>query len=340
MITMQDIADEAGVSKGTVSYVLNGKQEKARINQETCSKVIAIAEKLGYRRNAIAQSMKTGKTNVIGVIGGLYSGYCMEIIKGINDVASKNNYMIKLLPIELLDDQNVMNVARQCVEQRLAGVICRSIPENGLKILHNELKPNNISMVLVDSSFHHNWCSRVICDDFEGAKMATEYLISQGHRRIGHITNSLTRGFAKIRYDGYIEAIKSINDFVDHENILEVSDDVYSISNVFRNEVSNYIRKFQPSAIFCGSDMIAMKTMNIISELELHITRDISIIGYGGLDFSALANPALTTVAQDFSGMGRKAAEVLFNNLKGNQKIKQIKIPVKLLMRNSVGNIK
>ena len=78
----------------------------------------------------------------------------MEIIKGINSVAAKNNYLIKLFPTESMEE--VKNVARQCVEQCLAGVICRSLPEEELEILRKELESNNIPIVLVDSSFLRN----------------------------------------------------------------------------------------------------------------------------------------------------------------------------------------
>ena len=342
MITMQNIADKAGVSKGTVSYVLNGKQKKARINQETCEKVIAIAESLGYRRNAIAQSMKTGKTNVIGFIGGLYSSYCMDIIKGINDVTSKENYMLKLLPTENMEQ--VKNAARQCVEQRLAGIICRSLTEEELEILRKELEPNNIPIVLVDNSFSHNWCSRVISDDFKGAKQATQYLLDLGHFRIGHITNSLkNKGFAKTRCDGYLEIMKTIDGFNAVNSVCEISDPTdlsYEIFNSFRDKVVNYIKSYKPTAIFCGSDPIAMKIFIIASELGLKIPDDISIIGYANLDFSILANPSLTTVRQNFQKMGKKTAEILHKEINGCQKKTQIKLPVKLIIRNSAQAIK
>ena len=336
MITMQNIADKAGVSKGTVSYVLNGKHKKARINQETCAKVIAIAESLGYRRNAIAQSMKTGKTNVIGFIGGLYSSYCMEIIKGINDVASKNNYMIKLLPAESIEE--VKNAARQCVEQRLAGVICRSLSEEGLEILHKELEPHNIPIVLVDSSFSHDWCSRVISDDFEGAKMATEYLLKSGHRKIGFVTNIFSRGFAKMRYDGYSEATakNGIDLQKDDICILDYKDE---ISPKQRNIVKDFLQKQKISAVFCASDPLAMKIINVAQSLNIKIPDDLSVIGFAGVKYTAFSSPALTTVKQPFIEMGRESCKILLSEIKIKNKAKEVKLPVRLVIRDSVRDI-
>ena len=336
MITMQNIADKAGVSKGTVSYVLNGKQKKARINKETCTKVIAIAESLGYRRNAIAQSMKTGKTNVIGVVGGLHSDYCMSIIKGINNVVSKNNYMIKLLPTDKTEDMK--NAARQCVEQRLAGVICRSLSEEELEIVRSELIPNNIPIVLVDNSFSHDWCSRVISDDFDGAKQATAYLLKLGHRKIGFVTNDLSHGFSKVRYDGYERMMTDWGIKVQKNDICCI-DHGSKISNTQRNSIKKFLLQQKPTAIFCGSDPIAMKVMNVAYSLGIKIPDDLSVIGFAGLTYTFFSSPALTTVKQSFIEMGSSAGEILLSEIKEKSPAKEIKLPVELIIRDSCKKI-
>lgn len=333
MITMQNIAEKAGVSKGTVSYVLNGKQKKARINKGTCAKVIAIAESLGYRRNAIAQSMKTGKTNVIGFVGGMYSSYCMEIIKGISDVVSKNNHMIKLLPAETTEE--VKNAVRQCVEQRLAGVICRSLSEESLEILRNELEPKNIPIVLVDSSFSHDWCSRVISDDFEGAKQATEYLLKLGHRRIMFVTNPLNYGFSKIRYDGFSQMMSEYDIKVPEDHICIINKGL-EVSAIQRESIIDFLNTQRPTAVFCSSDPIAMKVIAIAHEIDLNIPEQLSVIGYGNLEYAGYASPALTTVDQPFKELGRKSAEILFDDMKGKKTPKEFKLLDKLIIRKSV----
>jgi LacI family transcriptional regulator, galactose operon repressor len=338
MVTMQDIANKAGFSKGTVSYVLSGKHKKAGINQDTCKKIIGIAEELGYRRNAIAQSMTTGKTNIIGFVGFLDGGYVMDIITGVNSTAAKSNYLIKLLPIKTDDDAK--HAARQCVEQRLAGVICRSLSEKKLDILHRELEPLNIPIVLVDSSFPHDWCSRVVSDDFTGAKLATEHLLDLGHRRIGHVTNSLTHGFTKTRYNGYLTAMKASGNMMTAESVCEIADPEYMISDLFRQAATGFINNFKPTAIFCGSDIIAMKLLIIASELGLNIPSDISIVGYAGLNLSVIANPPLTTINQRFDEMGKKAAEILISEMKNKSSKKEVKLPVEMIVRNSTAALK
>lgn len=334
---MQDIAEKAKVSRGTVSYVLNGKAKKAKISKATSEKIFNVAESLGYRRNAIAQSMKTGKTNVIGVVGKLGGSYCMEIIKGINDVLSKNNYMIKLLPSETVEQ--VKNVTRQCIEQRLAGVICRSLTEKELEILRKELETNNIPIVLVDSSFSHNWCSRIISDDFEGAKKATEYLLKLGHREIGFVTNNLKRGFSQTRFDGYIQTMAKYGIKVDKDTVCIIGPK-NRITDTQRNSIKNFLQQQKPSAIFCSSDSLAMKVINIAHSLGIMIPEDLSIIGFAGLDYTFFSSPTLTTVKQPFVKMGQKASEILLSEIKEKSSVKEIKIPVKLIIHDSTKTLK
>jgi LacI family transcriptional regulator, galactose operon repressor len=335
IITMQDIADKAGVSKGTVSYVLNGKQEKARINQETCARVIAIAESLGYRRNAIAQSMKTGKTNVIGLVGGLDGEYVLKIIRGINDVVSKNNYMIKLLPTETTEE--VKNASRQCVEQRLAGVICRSLSEKELQILRKELEPNNIPIVLVDSSVTHDWSPRVISDDATGTKMAVEHLAELGHTRIAYLGSRMTSGFAILRKAGFRQGMKECSLTTQEDNICITESNYKKADDFirFNDDFTRFYNKFHPTAIVCASDPLAMKLLQWTYKYNIRVPDDLSIVGFANLNYSAISSPALTTVAQPFNQMGARTAKKIIELINGNCNEMDEFLPVKLIIRGS-----
>lgn len=336
MVTMQDIAEHANVSRRTVSCVLSGQYKKARISEVTKDKILLHAEKLGYKRNALATAIKTGKTNVVGIVGKLGGSYGMEIIKGINAVLSKKNYMIKLLPAYTLKE--VENVARQCVEQRLAGVICRSLTEEGLEILRKELEPHNVPVVLVDSSFSHDWCSRVVSDDFEGGKQATEYLLKLGHRKIGFVSNELTRGFSKNRYDGYAKMMDKWNIEVNKDNNCIIND-IDEIADEQKIAIKDFLTKKQPTAVFCASDPLAMKIINIASSLGIKVPENLSVIGFAGLIFTAYSTPTLSTVQQPFFEMGQKASKILLTEIKEKSIKQEVKVPVKLIIRDSCKDV-
>ena len=234
MITMKDIAREAGVTQQAVSRVLSGNSSTVRIGAETRKRVLETAERMGYRRNEIARAIKTGKTNVIGIIGDFSGSYSMDIITGIAKACTANGYFMKLLPVEGPDDLGP--VVRQCVEHRVAGIICRSLQEYALDTLRTELDAMHTPIVLVDSSLHHEWCSRVVSDDFNGEKLVVDHLYELGHRKIAHFTGNLNDGFARIRYDGFCSAIKT------HElellnNPVEVDDLSEEISEVMVSRI-------------------------------------------------------------------------------------------------------
>ena len=335
MITMKMIADKAGVSQPVVSQVLNGLGDVKKISKKTQERVLHIAEKLNYRRNALALSMKTGRSFVIGVLGNFTGSYSMEIIMGINDFALKNNYMIKLIPVVVKDEMK--NALRLCVEQRLDGIICRSVSEQELDYLHKELKPYKMPVVLVDNSFRHSWCSRVISDDLNGAKQAVNYLLKLGHRNIMLVTNKLNRGFSKIRHDGFFAAMKEAGLFSD--NKVCVIDHNLEMTENIRTAISAALRREKPTAVFCVSDPIAMKLIIICAELGLKIPENLSVIGYGGIDLSVITNPPLTTISQMFKEMGRKACEVLLSEIKDKSTKKDFELPVELIIRNSTAQL-
>jgi DNA-binding LacI/PurR family transcriptional regulator len=332
MITMKDIAREVGVTQQAVSVALGGSFSTTCISKKNRQKVLEAAERMGYRRNEIARAIKNGKTNVIGVIGGFTGTYSLDIILGIAGACTANGYFMKLLPVNVHDDLGPL--ARQCVEHRVAGVICRSVQEHTLDTLRNELEDMHTPIVLVDSSRHHDWCSRVVSDDFNGEKLAVDHLYELGHRKIAHFTSNLNSGFAKMRYDGFCSAIGDHNlELLD--NPVEVDDQYEEISEELSARVMRILRKYRPTAVCCGSDPLAMKVLNIATAAGIKIPQELSVVGFAGLDYTHWTIPPLTTVRQPFAEMGKTAAEILFSEIKHKTPIRELKLPVELITRQS-----
>jgi LacI family transcriptional regulator, galactose operon repressor len=334
MVTMKTVAAEAGVSRATVSYVLNGRHHEKglNINPETVTKVETAASDLGYRRNELARSVRTGKTNVFGFIGTMETSYTMDIINGIAKSCAASNYLLKFFPLD--EERTIENIAKQCIEQRLSGVICRSLTEHELDVLHQELQNFDIPIVLVDSSFSHNWCSRVISDDINGGKIAVEHLLELGHQKIANISNSLDNGFSFMRNNGYRRALSSAG-IVKNDKLTCIVPQKSKLTESFITTIQQLLTEQQPTAIFCNSDPIAMKVIQVVTSMGLKIPEDISVIGYAGLNYSELATPPLTTVKQPFINMGKKAAKLLINEINHKVSIQEIKLPVELIVRES-----
>ncbi len=334
---MKTVAESAGVSRATVSYVLNGRhhEQGLNINPETVLKVEAAATELGYRRNEIARSVRTGKTNVFGFIGAMEASYTMDIISGIATTCEINNYLLKFFQLD--HNSDIALIAKQCIEQRLSGVICRSLSEQQLDILHLELQAFNIPIVLVDNSFSHDWCSRVISDDIVGAQLAVDHLLKLGHRKIINISNSQNSAFSAIRHDGYCKALAAAG--IKDSGRLIFIDVNYNFTERERMALQKILLEDKPTALFCSSDPIAMRVIQVATALGLNIPEDISVIGYAGLNYSALATPPLTTVKQPFVDMGKTATKILIDEVIKKTPIREVKLAVELIVRKSTAPV-
>ncbi len=334
MVTMKTIAAAVNVSQATVSYVLNGRQQDkgSRVNPETALKVEAMAAELGYRRNEIARSVRTGKTNVLGFIGVMGSSYAMDIISGIAKTSAASNYLLKLFQLD--NETDIGMIAKQCIEQRLSGVICRSLKDSELDTLHRELQGFDVPIVLVDNSFSHDWCSRVVSDDFVGAQLAVEHLLKLGHRKIANITNSLDKGFEIIRNAGYRQALTDVGIEPD-DNLLCILPKYYEFIDAFDAKLEKFLIEQQPTALFCNSDPIAMNAIHAVNAIGLKVPEDISIIGYADLNYTAYSTPRLTTVKQPFIDMGKKVTEIILNEVTNKVEKIEEKLKVELVVRES-----
>lgn len=332
MVTMKDIAKEAGVSQSTVSLVLGNKNTSIKIADRTKEKVLATIQRLGYRRNELATSMKTGRTNMIGFIGGLDGEYVMKIIAGINETLAENGYLLKLLGMKW--QENVDRVARQCVEQRLDGVICRSLDETQLQLLRQELEPYNIPVVLVDNSFSHDWCPRVMSNDRMGTVLAVKHLAQLGHTRIGYLSIKNLSGFVALRKEGFEQGMKACGlEFSDAgfsyiDGVMDVTEDTI-------RELDRFYRDFHPSAIVCVSDPVAMKLLQWAYSRHIRIPDELSVTGFASLDYTIFSAPALTTVNQPFERMGMVAAAKLLDVIGGGNSSGDELLPVELVIRAS-----
>jgi LacI family transcriptional regulator len=332
MVTIQDIADRVGVSKTAVSLVLNNRGETLRISRRTCNKIKEVAAELGYCRNGIAYAMAKGKTNVIGLVGGFHGSWGLDIINGITKFINKSGYSIRLFHID--KDVEISSIIHSCIEERFSGVICTALCESDLDFMHKELGKANIPMALVDNAFSHNKCSHVLSDDFEGAKLVADFLCDLGHQKIVYISTPLTSSGTQLRHSGFLEGLKKHGIKLPEKSI-GIVDKHYEITDSFVGTVKRVISENKATAVFCCSDPVAVKVLKVATNAGIKIPEELSVVGYADLNYTLWSIPALTTVRQPFEEMGRKIAEVLISEIKEQQTIGTIKLPVELIIRQS-----
>lgn len=340
MVTMQDIAEKAGVNKGTVSYVLNGKHKKARIGAETCARILAVAKELGYSRNELARSVATGKSNVIAFVS-WNTGTCEyigKIMSGILEEISMHGYSLKVYHMM---GANSFEIAEKIIQQRADGVIFHASENSDFKVIREEMKKNHIPCAVTNLTSRYSDVG-VTTDDFQGTKDAVRHLTELGHKRILYISHeSSVRNTEYIvnREAGYVAGMKEfVGDDAEIE-IKKVKAGKFADNTVIKKLLSPKDKK-RPNAIICINDTLAMELMQIAYSLGIKLPDELSLIGFADLEMAKYAIVPLTTVAQSFELMGRETAKMLLKIVQNkycenSNIIKNKKLEVNLVVRNS-----
>jgi LacI family transcriptional regulator len=327
-VTIVEVAAQAGVSFATVSRVINND---VHVSPETRQRVLAAMQRLGYVANRQARSLAGGKSNTIGLlVPDLGTAYIGEIIRGIDTELSLTGFDLILYTTHRLatkESSYVANLARGMVDGLLL-VLPRS-PVDYIATLTRR----NFPFVLIDHQGTGEDCSAVGATNWQGAYVATEYLISLGHTRIGFITGSMDLGCAQDRLKGHRSALRTYHIPECPELVVEGNfdqPDGYAGASALLHLVD------PPTAIFASNDVMAMGAMDAVRNLDLRIPDDISIVGFDNIPQSAMVYPPLTTVQQPLEQMGRVAAQMLIGILKDKDKdTNRIELPTDLIVRNS-----
>ena len=207
-VTMSDIAAKAGVSRPTVSIVLNGRHETIGIADETCERVLQAARDLGYRRNALARAVKTGRSLTLGFLAGDADiEYSSRAFSGILDEAEERNYTVKRF--RLHDRPEDAKVIERCSEHRLDGVI---VNDTGLGVatdlIRGEFRDQRVPVVWLDPKGPQNWGLQVRPDDENGTVVAVRHLVELGHQRIAFIGGIENVGTGVPRVQGFVSGMR------------------------------------------------------------------------------------------------------------------------------------
>ncbi len=328
-ITLRDVAKHAGVSPKTVSNVINNWPY---ISDSTREKVQRSIEELDYRPSGLASSLRTGRTNTIGVmIPDITNPFFGQFIRGCEDVLYNAGYSI------LLCNTNENSTKERwyletLVKRGVDGILTvgsRSTAEVLYSIIHNE-----IPVVAVDPPSLHDNTTVIDIDNIGGAKIAVEHLIRLGHKRIAHLGGPIQRMAAYNRLQGYLQALENAKIAYDEALVLQCDP---TIRGGFHAAL-NLIPARKPTALFCYNDLMAVGAMVACRELDLKIPRDIAIVGFDDIAISSLVEPALTTVRVRQYHVGRMASDLLLERLSGKENAQRhVEFPVELVIRNSCG---
>ena len=337
-ITIRDVAKLAGVSVSTASLALN---DRDYVSPETKAKVLEAAKKLGYIPSVIARRFATGKTNTIGLIAFIshehpLGGFYMPLILGVIDTVGKANYSFQL-DIKGEDKEGVLNkkeiLVRIAKQKMLDGLLILSH-----WLLHFEdisgLLELSFPFVILNGDIPEHRVNCVEIDNFAGACKAVEYLISLGHKRIGHISGPVDQKEAQDRLMGYIETL--------HHHQIPLDEELICYGDFHKKSGYEGMKKLlslssPPTAVFVANDNMCLGAMEAVKEEGLSVPKDISLTGFDDIEAAAHMSSPLTTVRQPRYTLGQKAAELLLEVLKDTnaQEPKRIVLDTELVIRDS-----
>lgn len=320
-VTSKDVARLAGVSRTTVSLVLNNIPN-SRIPEETRRKVLKAAQELNYQPNVLAQSLKTKRSKIIGlVIPSITNPFFPSIAQGVEDVANAHGYNIFLCN-SFRDPEKEKGYIRALASKQVDGIIFTSITYNVDYI--RELRNQGVAIVAFDRRINDNDVDSVLFDNFKGGEMAAEYLLGMGHKNIAFLSGPTNISSRSDRLEGYKNALKKagidinplyifLDDFMEEEG----RDTNYEVEAGYRMALRVLEDHPEVTAIFAVNDMTAIGVLKAIREKRLKVPTDISLIGFDNIILADLIDPPLTTIKQPKYKMGKAAAELLISRLEG-----------------------
>lgn len=348
MLTMDDVARKAGVARSTVSHILNGRHTgNVRIPEATRERVLNAARELGYRPNALARSVRSGKSSMIGYLVDTphYEPYWKTIIGALTE-AEKEGFTLKLLSVTA---ETFVQRVQQCMELRVSGIIARVYHEKSA--LFEEAERAGIPVVTVDDDIPHDFGTRVTADDSVGCRDTITHLLQFGHRKIAFIAGGFVhpplamvpsrdihywREMAKHGLEipeGYITRENMRVYGIDADTELDTSTVIAATNSLLEHPMG------RPTAIVCWRDETALIAMQTCRQAGLRIPEDISIIGFSDIGAARLSAPSLSTCRSPWGEMGRIAVRQLIGRLEETTDVspQTVLIPSEFIPRQSSG---
>ena len=331
--TLKDVAERAGVSVATVSYVLNGKSS---ISEQTRERVLGAVREMDYVPDLSARSLSMRDSKLIGVVVPqtepgdrlmLQNSFYGEVLSSIECEARRQGYHILISATDA--NESYLTLAKQ---RNLDGIIIIGMyPDE----FYQQMKKTQIPIVLIDSYCEDHYYHSVRIDDAYGSYLATRHLLRHGHRDIALFVGQLKEnGVMKKRLVGYKQALDEFGIGFREEYVFEGQTDYESGIVLARRMVE---QKLPVTGIVAAADILAIGAIKGLYEMGLNVPKDYSIIGFDDLEIANYITPGLTSIKQHISLKGKRAVELLLNHIADPTLSKQEEIlPLSLVERESV----
>ena len=329
-ITRREVAQRAGVSEATVSFVMSGKRF---VSEELKDRVVRAVDELGYHPDMIARAMIEKKSNSIAVLtNDLENPLQMKIIKSIEEAAMSKGYFVNICGGAMKLDRYVANL----ISRHIDGVFLAGDPYAITGNHMNQLLESNIGVVLgtVSDDMDPRLCG-VAIDFKEGMRLIVDHLRSLGHRRIAYLSAFDENSIGDVRLPSFYRCMKEF--FGVGAPLVKTGHPPYdsTVSEGYRLTLGLLRETRDFTALICTNDMMAFGAISALQQEGIRVPADVSVVGIDDILFSKDFYPALTTLSHQTEEFGSKVVEILCNNIADRSVVQREVIRPKLIVRDS-----
>lgn len=331
--TIKDIARALNLSTSTVSRALRGSYE---ISAETKKQVLEYAEKINYRPNPIALSLKERRTRAIGVVvSEIANNFFSQAINGIESIAYNRGYHVIITQSHESQDRervNVEHLAARGVDGLLISLSSESVDISYLKELHEKGMP----IVFFDRISSEIETHTVTANNYLGSFHATEHLIFQGFKKIAHVTSSPYLSITKERLEGYKDALAK-HDIPFNETLVKYCNHGGMIATEMEEALNALFRgKTKPDAVFAAGDRLTIICFGLLKKMKLK--KELGFTGFSNTGVGDLFSPMLTVIRQPAAEIGQTAIEFLIQIIESKRPVTEFQnkvLDTELIVRES-----
>ena len=337
-LSIVDIANSLNVSKTTISFILNGRAQEKRIGAELVERVLKFVEEVGYKPNPLAKSLRTGKSNIIGLmVEDIANPFFANIARLIEDRAYNNGYKIIYCSTDN-NTEKTKDLIEMYRDRRVDGYIIA--PPEGIEDDINSLIKTGFPVVLFDRNLENVNADYVVVDNLFSTYNATQHLISQGYKNIAYVSFLSAQAQLTQRMQGYKNALKEHNLKPIVKEVLFNRD-----NDIIMDPIRTFLKKRRDDidAILFGTNHIGVCGLRLFNELGIKVPDDIAVVSFDDYEVFQLFTPPISAIAQPIVQIADNVITTLLSKLNHpvkNKSVKTIMLSTELNIRASSASAK
>lgn len=315
-ITIKDIANRLNISVATVSRAL---RNSAEIKKETKLSVLKMAKEMDYHPNLLASSLSSKKSKILGVVvPTINRQFWSNVISGIENIAYREGYKVMIFQ-SAESYRKEVEIVETLANSRVDGILMAFSQETIVFSHIQHVMDRGIPVLLFERVCEELHTSKIVTDNYKGAKQIVQHLVDQGYKNIAYLAGPLSLNVCKERFQGYRDALSENFLSVPEGLVIEIPE--FSYENAAKAWGFLWRARIRPDAVFCFADILAIGVLHAAREGGIEVPGELAIVGFGNDDIGKFVTPSITTMAQPSFEMGQTAARMILEEIHAEEDI-------------------